>query len=385
MKATSGAARVAWCTEPDCRSLTTLAHLAVARRHARPRSWRDRDATNVHASGARSVGQLHRSCVRIAPAPAAPGAQSQLPGTRKSWGTERSCAADSMRARTRHDTVSSRVVGRTPSRPRLPEIISIAAIPETSLCASPARRRPAVDRLSPPRRARYVTDAACPARLQRHRLLPASSIATASIPTGTQLSASRLPYPITVSTTGTLDVELSSPAPGAARTRALFSSASAELDGNSVASLHTSPPVLAPNRDGLLIALGRYRLALPHTVAIRAEAVGQVQLQLRHAGRLGRHRPRAHVAAASLRLPGPASMPYAGDARGPSACLGGHGSASSHCWAWVAAAGRMIAQPASQPVQGAGSQSELHPQPGATAALVDCICAAGPPAGRRSM
>lgn len=91
---------------------------------------------------------------------------------------------------------------------------------------------------------------------------PGISITTAN-PTGTQLSA--IAYPITVSTTGTLDVEFVTSAGHCSNMFIRF-----ELDGNSASPAYTSPTVLAPNQSTGFIALGPVSPG-SHTVAIRAE------------------------------------------------------------------------------------------------------------------
>ncbi len=91
---------------------------------------------------------------------------------------------------------------------------------------------------------------------------PGISITTGN-PTGTQLSA--VAYPITVNTTGTLDVEFTT-SPGHCSSMFIRF----ELDGNTATPVYTSPAVLAANQSTGFITLGPVS-AGTHTVALRAE------------------------------------------------------------------------------------------------------------------
>ena len=91
---------------------------------------------------------------------------------------------------------------------------------------------------------------------------PGISITTGN-PTGTQLSA--VAYPITVNTTGTLEVEFTTSAGHCSSMFVRF-----ELDGNTATPVYTSPTVLAANQSTGFIPLGPVSPGT-HTVSIRAE------------------------------------------------------------------------------------------------------------------
>ena len=91
---------------------------------------------------------------------------------------------------------------------------------------------------------------------------PGISITTGNT-TGVQLSA--VAYPITVNTTGALDVEFTTSAGHCSSMFIRF-----ELDGNTTSPIYTSPTVLAANQSTGFIALGPVSPGA-HTVSIRAE------------------------------------------------------------------------------------------------------------------